>query len=330
MNNVSFSYPIFLWALIVVIPLMIFLLRKDKNKFASIKYSNLQQLKTSSSTWRVRLRNIPDYLRILVVVLLLVAAARPHFSLSKDDKSIEGIDIIMALDVSPSMLAEDFKPNRLESAKKVAAEFISNRKNDEIGLVVFSGEAFTQCPPTIDHNVLLELLKQTKSGDLQDGTAIGDGLTTAINRIKDSKAKSKVIILITDGDNNAGQIDPLQAASIAKEYKIRVYTIGVGKIGQAPFPIQTPFGKQYQQMDVKIDEGLLTSIANTTGAKYFRSTKNESLQEIFKEIDSMEKSIINLSVYNEKKDVGHRFAFVGLVLLLLETILRYTVLKRNY
>lgn len=330
MNSISFSYPVFLWALIVVIPLMVLLFRKDKNKFASIKYSNIEQLKTSSPTWRVRLRNIPDYLRILVVVLLLVAVARPHFSLSKDDKSIEGIDIIMALDVSPSMLAEDFKPNRLESAKKVAAEFISNRKNDEMGLVVFSGEAFTQCPPTIDHNVLLELLKQTKSGDLQDGTAIGDGLTTAINRIKDSKAKSKAIILITDGDNNAGQIDPLQAASIAKEYKIRIYTIGVGRIGQAPFPIQTPFGKQYQQMDVKIDEGLLTSIANTTGAKYFRSTKNESLQEIFKEIDSMEKSIINLSVYNEKKDVGHQFALVGLVLLLLEAILRYAVLKRNY
>lgn len=330
MNNISFSYPVFLWAIIVVVPLMIFIIRKDKQRFAPIKYSNLEQLSQRSKTWRIRLGNIPDILRIIVVVLLLVATARPHVSLSKDDKSVEGIDIIMALDVSPSMLAEDFRPNRLECAKKVAANFIQNRKSDEIGLVVFSGEAFTQCPPTIDHNVLLELLKQTKSGDLQDGTAIGDGLTTAINRIKDSKAKSKAIILITDGDNNAGQIDPLQAASIAKQYNIRVYTIGVGKIGQAPFPVQTPFGRQYQQIDVKIDEGLLTSIANTTGAKYFRSTKNSSLEEIFKEIDSMEKSIINLSVYNQKKDVGFNFAYAALIILLLETVLRYMVFKRNY
>ncbi len=330
MNNISFSYPIFLWAIIVVVPLMIFIIRKDKQRFAPIKYSNLEQLSQRSKTWRIRLGNIPDILRIIVVVLLLVATARPHVSLSKDDKSLEGIDIIMALDVSPSMLAEDFRPNRLECAKKVAANFIQNRKSDEIGLVVFSGEAFTQCPPTIDHNVLLELLKQTKSGDLQDGTAIGDGLTTAINRIKDSKAKSKAIILITDGDNNAGQIDPLQAASIAKQYNIRVYTIGVGKIGQAPFPVQTPFGRQYQQIDVKIDEGLLTSIAKTTGAKYFRSTKNSSLEEIFKEIDSMEKSIINLSVYNQKKDVGFNFAYAALIILLLETVLRYMVFKRNY
>lgn len=330
MNNISFSYPIFLWAIIVVVPLMIFIIRKDKQRFAPIKYSNLEQLSQRSKTWRIRFGNIPDILRIIVVILLLVATARPHVSLSKDDKSVEGIDIIMALDVSPSMLAEDFRPNRLECAKKVAANFIQNRKSDEIGLVVFSGEAFTQCPPTIDHNVLLELLKQTKSGDLQDGTAIGDGLTTAINRIKDSKAKSKAIILITDGDNNAGQIDPLQAASIAKQYNIRVYTIGVGKIGQAPFPVQTPFGRQYQQIDVKIDEGLLTSIANTTGAKYFRSTKNSSLEEIFKEIDSMEKSIINLSVYNQKKDVGFNFAYAALIILLLETVLRYMVFKRNY
>ncbi|MGP1515343.1 MAG: vWA domain-containing protein [Bacteroidales bacterium] len=330
MNNISFSYPFFLWMTVIILPLVVFILRKDRQRFAPIKYSNLQQAIASVKTWRVRFRNIPDYLRIVVVLLLLIAAARPHFSLSKDDKSIEGVDIIVTLDISPSMLAEDFKPNRLESAKKVAAEFISNRKNDEIGLVVFSGEAFTQCPPTIDHSVLLDLLQQTKSGDLQDGTAIGDGLTTAINRIKDSKAKSKAIILITDGDNNSGQVDPLQAASFAKHYNIRVYTIGIGKIGQAPFPVQTPFGKQYQQMDVKIDEGLLKNIATATGAKYFRSTKNSSLEEIFKEIDSMEKSIINLSVYNQKQDVGYRFVFIALLVLIMETVLRYVILKRNY
>lgn len=330
MSSISFTYPAFLWALIAVIPLMIFIIRKDKQRFAPVKYSDTNQFAGISPTWRVRLRNVADYLRIIAVVLLLIAAARPHFSLSKDDKSIEGIDIIMALDVSPSMLAQDFKPNRLESAKQVTADFIRNRKNDEIGLVVFSGEAFTQCPPTIDHNVLLELLKQTKSGELQDGTAIGDGLTTAINRIKDSKAKSKAVILVTDGDNNAGQIDPLQAASIAKQFGIRVYTIGIGKNGTAPFPVQTPMGTQLTQMEFKIDEALLKAIAETTGAKYYRPTKKSSLEEVFKDIDSMEKSIINLSVYNEKKDVGFKFALAALIVLLTEIILNYCVFKRNY
>ena len=330
MNNISFSYPIFLWALIVVIPLMIFILRKDKKRFAPIKYSNLQQLALSTKTWRIRVKNVPDYLRIIAVVLLLVAASRPHISLSKDDKNIEGIDIVLALDVSPSMLAIDFKPNRLESAKTVATEFINNRKNDEIGLIVFSGEAFTQCPPTIDHNVLLELLAQTKSGELQDGTAIGDGLVTAINRIKDTKAKSKAIILITDGDNNAGQIDPLQAAGFAKEFGIRVYTIGIGSTGMTQIPVQTPFGKQYQPIESRIDESLLNNIAKTTGGKYFRSTKKSSLEQVFKDIDSMEKSIINVSIYNQKEDVGFKLALIAMFILLAEIILKYTVLKRNY
>lgn len=330
MHNLSFSYPIFLWAIILVIPIAIFLFKRENQRFAHVKYSNLNQLSGAKKTWRLRLRRIPDYLRIVVIILLCIAAARPHFSLSKNNKSIEGIDLVIALDVSPSMLAEDFKPNRLEAAKKVAKDFITNRVNDEIGLVVFSGEAFTQCPPTIDHDVLLTLLKETKSGELEDGTAIGDGLTTAVNRIANSKAKSKVIILITDGVNNAGQIDPLQAASFAKKYGIRVYTIGVGTQGMAPYPLQTPFGKQYQQMQVEIDEALLKNIATQTGAQYFRSTKNASLENIFKEIDKMEKSIINVSLYNQTEDMGHKVALIAVFVLLLEIILNYCVLRRNY
>lgn len=330
MNNISFSYPWFLWLLLILIPIIFFILKKEKKKYASIHHSCIEQFARQKRTWRIKLRMIPDYIRILIIVILCIAAARPHFMLSKDDKSIEGIDLVLALDVSPSMLAEDFKPNRLECAKKVATQFIDNRKNDEIGLVVFSGEAFTQCPPTIDHDVLLSLLNNTKSGDLLDGTAIGDGLTTAVNRIKDSKAKSKVIILITDGVNNSGQIDPLQAASFAKQYGIRVYTVGIGTQGLAPYPVQTPIGKRYEQLPAEIDEQLLKSIAQTTSAKYFRSTKNASLKSIFKEIDSMEKSIINVSLYNQKKDVGDKFALCALVLLIIECILRYGILKRNY
>ncbi len=330
MRNLSFTYPWILCLLILLVPLVIFLFKKEKQRYASVKYSWLKQFDKQQKTLALRLRLVPDVLRVLVLVLLIMAVARPHFSLSKDDKSIEGIDIVMALDVSPSMLAEDFKPNRLEAAKKVAKQFIDNRKNDQIGLVVFSGEAFTQCPPTIDHSVLLNILHDTQRGELQDGTAIGDGLTTAINRLRNSKAKSKVIILITDGVNNAGQMDPLQAASIAKQFGIRVYTIGIGTKGLAPYPVQTPFGKRYEKLQADIDEPLLKNIAGTTSAQYFRSTKNSSLENIFKEIDSMEKSIINVSLYNQTKNVGDRFALAAVLILLVECVFRYLILKRNY
>lgn len=330
MRSLSFTYPWVLVLLVLLVPLVVFLFKKEKQRYASVKYSWLKQLANQPKTWSIRLRLLPDILRVVVLVLLIIAIARPHFSLSKDDKSVEGIDIVMALDVSPSMLAEDFKPNRLEAAKKVAKQFIDDRKNDQIGLVIFSGEAFTQCPPTIDHDVLLNILHDTQRGNLQDGTAIGDGLTTAINRLRNSKAKSKVIILITDGVNNVGQMDPLQAASIAKQFNIRVYTIGIGSNGLAPFPVQTPFGKRYEQLPANIDESLLKSIAKTTSAQYFRSTKNSSLENIFKEIDSMEKSIINVSLYSQTKDVGDRFAWAAMWVLLFECVLRYLILKRNY
>ncbi len=328
-SNISFQYPYLLF-LLLLLPLMFIYQRYyDKRRATTIVYSDVSQFSTARKTLKLRIRKMPDYLRMLAVALIIISIARPQLSSATDEKSIEGIDIVLALDVSTSMLAEDFKPNRLESAKKVAKEFIENRKSDNIGIVVFAGEAYTKCPSTIDHKVLLELLSSTESGQIDDGTAIGDGLATAINRVKDTKTKSKVIILITDGVNNMGAIDPITAASIAKEYNIRIYTIGIGKQGYAPYPYHTPFGKQYQNVEVKIDEELLKEVATTTGGQYFRSTKNSSLQEIFKEIDKMEKTKIDVSLYKHTKDIGGSFILVVLIILVLEMLLRKSYLRTN-
>lgn len=327
---ISFSYPYLLFLLVAIPFLIYFIIKKDKQRHAFIKYSDFTQISKAKKTWKVRLRLLPDWLRIVVFALLIIAIARPHSSLSKHNKDIMGIDIVLALDVSPSMLAEDFKPNRLECAKEVAKDFIQNRKTDEIGLVVFSGEAFTQCPPTIDHNVLIDLLSTTKTGELADGTAIGDGLSVSVNRIKDSKAKSKTIILITDGVNNTGQIDPESAALFAKKYGIRVYTIGIGSEGKAMISIPTPQGVQRQTIDAQIDEALLKKIADETGGKYFRSKKNSSLKDIFEEIDKMEKSIISVSSYEQNNDIGDLLVYYALILLLIECVLRYGVIRIKY
>ncbi|MDD2530408.1 MAG: VWA domain-containing protein [Bacteroidales bacterium] len=325
----GFEYPYFL-LLLVIIPLLIaFQIFYDKKQYSNIHYSQLTPFEGYSKSWRVKLRLLPNYLRYLVLALLIIAIARPQSYLSKDEMNIEGVDIVVALDISGSMLAEDFKPNRLEAAKDVAKDFMQGRQTDNIGLVVFSGEAFTQCPPTTDHRMLLELTSKVESGIIEDGTAIGDGLATAINRMKDTKTKSKTIILLTDGVNNMGAIDPLTAAEIAKDYKMRVYTIGIGKIGMAPYPFQTPFGKQYQNVEVNIDEPLLKEISNITGGKYFRSTDKNSLQTIFKEIDSMEKSIIDVSYYKLKKDLALPFLIGALLVLIAEVLLRRTILRTN-
>ncbi len=329
MNQITFEYPYLLF-LLLLIPLMIlFRYFFDKRIHADITYSDTEQFLGARKTLRLRLRHLPDWLRYMAVAILIVAVARPQTHFSRNESSVEGIDIVFALDVSTSMLAEDFKPNRLESAKEVTQRFIEARKSDNMGIVVFAGEAYTKCPSTIDHDILLKLLSSVESGQIDDGTAIGDGLATAINRIKDSKSKSKVIILITDGVNNMGAIDPLTAATIAKDYGIRVYTIGIGKMGYAPYPYQTPFGKQYQNVEVKIDEALLQQVAKTTGGKYFRSTKNSSLKSIFDEIDSMEKSKIDVAYYKQYTDVGQHFILVALALLVLELILRKTYLRTN-
>ena len=325
----GFEYPYFLLLLLIIPLLIVFQIFYDKKQYPNIHYSQLSPFESFTKSWKVKLRLLPNYLRYLVLTLLIIAIARPQSYLSKDEMNVEGVDIVVALDISGSMLAEDFKPNRLEAAKEVAKDFMQGRLTDNIGLVVFSGEAFTQCPPTTDHRMLLELTSKVESGIIEDGTAIGDGLATAINRMKDTKTKSKTIILLTDGVNNMGAIDPLTAAEIAKEHNIRVYTIGIGKIGMAPYPFQTPFGKQYQNVEVNIDEPLLKDIAKVTGGKYFRSTDKNSLQTIFKEIDNMEKSIIDVSSYKMKKDRALPFLIAALLFLIAEVLLRKTILRTN-
>jgi len=263
----------------------------------------------------------------LAITILIIVLARPHSSNSWKNISTKGIDIILDMDISGSMLAQDFKPDRLEAAKEVATEFINGRPNDRIGLVVFSGESFTQCPLTTDHASVINLMKDIKSGMIEDGTAIGEGLANGISRLKDSPAKSKVLILLTDGVNNMGSIDPYTAAEIAKTFNIRVYTIGIGSLGTAPYPVQTPFGMQYQQMKVEIDEGLLQKISDETGGKYFRATNKQKLEDIYKEIDKLEKSKIKVKEYRKKNDEYLWWGIVAILLLILEGILRYTVFK---
>ena len=264
---------------------------------------------------------------MVAVALLIVILARPQSTNSWSNSSTEGIDIMLAMDISGSMLAQDLKPNRLEAAKDVAASFINGRPNDNIGLVVFSAESFTQCPLTTDHTVLLNLFKDIQSGMIQDGTAIGLGLANAESRIKDSHAKSKVIILLTDGSNNAGEIAPVTAAEIAKTFGVRVYTIGVGTKGMAPYPFQTAFGVQYQNIPVEIDEATLKQIASTTGGQYFRATDNASLKEIYSEIDQMEKTKISVQEYSKKQEEYKNWALLVFALLLVEILLRNTLLR---
>jgi len=264
---------------------------------------------------------------VLAIGLVVIALARPQNINSWEETETEGIEIIMALDVSGSMLAQDLKPDRLEAAKKVAAEFITDREKDNIGLVIFAGESFTQCPLTTDHGVLLNLLNEVKYGMIEDGTAIGLGLANGVNRLKDSQAKSKVIILLTDGTNNRGQIAPLTAAELAKTYGIRVYTIGAGTRGTAPTPVMTPYGQRIQNMPVDIDERTLTEIAAITGGEYFRATDNESLRDIYSQIDQMEKTLIRMNQVTKKQELYLPFALLALGLVLVELILRRTLLR---
>ncbi|OGV95464.1 MAG: aerotolerance regulator BatA, partial [Melioribacter sp. RIFOXYB12_FULL_38_5] len=257
-----------------------------------------------------------------------IAAARPQSFSSGENFYTEGIDIAMVLDISGSMLAEDFKPNRLEAAKKVIDEFIKGRTVDKIGLVIFSGESFTQCPLTIDYSVLRNLLKDIQMGMIEDGTAIGNAIANGVNRLKDSKAKSKVMILLTDGVNNAGHIDPLTAAQIAQKFGIRIYAIGVGTMGQAPYPFQTPFGIRYQMVPVEIDENILKQIASATGGKYFRATNNRKLAQIYDEIDHLEKTRVEVTSYRHARELYFGWALAGLLLLFVEVALSKTYLKR--
>lgn len=323
-----FANPTYLYLLLLLIPLIGWYIYKLSKSQASLQVSSSEVFELpEAKSWKVYLRHLPFVFRIVAVALLIVVLARPQSTNSWQNSSTEGIDIMLAMDISTSMLAEDLKPNRLEASKDVASSFINGRQNDNIGLVVFAAESFTQCPLTIDHTVLLNLFKDVQPGVIQDGTAIGLGLANAVSRIKDSQAKSKVIILLTDGVNNTGEIAPVTAAEIAKTFGVRVYTIGVGTQGEAPYPIPTAFGVQYQNIPVEIDEAVLKQIAATTGGQYFRATDNASLKEIYSEIDKMEKTKISVQEFSKKQEEYKKWAILIFVLLLLELFLRNTVLK---
>jgi Ca-activated chloride channel family protein len=327
MHNIVFENGWFLWFLLVI-PLMVahYIWRQGKAN-APAKLSTAGFLADGRKTFRHYLRHVLFAMRMAALALVTVVIARPQNVDRWQSSTTEGIDIVMALDVSGSMLARDFSPDRLEASKNVATEFISGRPYDRIGLTVFSGESFTQCPLTTDHAVLINLLRDVKSGIIEDGTAIGVGLATAINRIKDSDAISKVIILLTDGVNNRGSIDPMTAAEIAKRFGIRVYTIGVGSRGYADYPVQTPFGTRYQKMQVEIDEALLQQIAELTGGHYFRAVDNTSLQQVYGEIDKLEKSKIETREHSKRDEVFMSWAMAALVLIGIELLLRYLFMK---
>ena len=322
-SSITFATPGYFWALILVPILIVWYVLRYRNQKPALQFSSISLLRNNRKTLRQRLYPLLFALRLVALICLIVAMARPQSKLSRQEMKVEGIDIVLAMDVSGSMLAEDFKPNRLEAAKKVAEDFIKGRNSDRIGLVEFAGEAFTQTPLTIDHNVLLSQLSKVKSGVIEDGTALGDGLATAINRVKDSKAQSKVIILLTDGVNNQGSVDPKSAAEIAALYGIRLYTIGLGTRGMAPYPFRTPFGGvQYQNVPVEIDEALMTEMAESTnGGQYFRATNKKSLENIFSEIDKMEKTKIDVTQYNQTKEEYLPFLIIAVLSLVLEIIL---------
>ena len=328
LKSLTFAQPYwFLLSAIIPILIVLYVVRRNKQQ-ASLQLSDTTWLDLNTSkSFRQQLIFLPFALRMLAFVFLIVVMARPQSSLQRKKVNVEGIDIIMALDVSGSMRAMDLKPNRLDAAKKVAQTFIDGRQNDRIGLVIFSGEAFTQCPLTTDHKVLKDLFKPIHSGMIEDGTAIGDGLATAINRIKDSEAISRVIILLTDGVQNRGSIDPVSAAEIAKTFGIRVYTIGVGSKGNAPMPVQTAFGEQIVNVPVQIDEDILKKVALATDGKYFRATSNNSLKEVYSEIDQLEKSKIDVDIFQNKYEEFLPFALIALGLFLLELFLRLSIFR---
>ncbi len=327
MEDITFASPGFFILFTLFVPLIIWYIFQWKTSNPSLQYSNMSSLEGAGNTYKHLLMHIPFVARLAGLSLLIVALARPQSSDNWQKVTTEGIDIMLAVDVSSSMLAQDFEPNRLEASKNVAIQFITGRPLDRMGLVVFSGESFTQCPLTTDHAVLINLFKDVRSGLIEDGTAIGLGLGTAVSRLKDSDAKSKVVILLTDGVNNSGEIAPLTAAEIAKTYGIRVYTVGVGTLGQAKYPFQTPFGIQYQMIDVEIDEEVLQKIAETTDGQYFRATNNDKLKEIYQEIDKLEKTKMKVKEFSNKEEEYFIFALFGAILLLIDFLLKQTVLR---
>lgn len=323
----TYQNPEMFYLLLGLIPMVLWYVFRYKRNTASIQVSSTAPLLRSPLTARHILRHLPFVLQLAAMSLFIVVLARPQSSTRWENTTTEGIDIVITLDISTSMLAMDFQPNRLEAAKKVAMEFISGREYDRMGLVVFAGEAFTQVPLTTDRAVLLNMFSGIKTGLIEDGTAIGNGLATAVARLKDSDAISRVIILLSDGENNRGEIAPITAAEIARTFGIRVYTVGVGTIGMAPYPVQTPFGTQIRDMEVRIDEDMLRQIANITGGQYFRATNNLKLAEIYKEIDQLEKSKIEVKEYSRRAEEFMPFALAGLIFLIASLVLRTTLFR---
>ena len=324
----QFADKEYLFLLLLIVPYILWYVLKHHSLYASLRMPGRQSFMQMKPTLRTYFVHAPFLLRILSFVLLVLILARPQYSNSWQDRETEGIDIMLAIDVSTSMLAEDLHPNRVEAAKKVAAEFIGGRPNDNIGLTLFEGEAFTQCPLTLDHPVLMSFLSQIRCGILENGTAVGMGIVNAVSKLKDSKAKSKVVILLTDGTNNMGDISPLTAADIAKSLGIRIYTIGVGTNGMAPYPMATAGGIQYMNVPVEIDEKTLRTIAETTGGSYYRATSTEKLQDVYRQIDRLERTKMRVNSYSKREEAFLPFALLLVAVLILESLLRLTLLRR--
>lgn len=323
-----FEYPALLWLLLLLFPIVaIYIYREYKGLRPWLKVSTIMPISTKGGGIRRALRHIPFILTCVAIAAMVLAIARPRSSSTFEHVDTEGIDIILALDVSTSMLARDFTPDRINAAKDIAIRFVAERPSDRIGVVVFAGESYTQCPVTTDRATLINLIKEIECGLIEDGTAIGNGLATAVARLKDSDAKSKVIILLTDGVNNSGEISPKMAAEIAKTYGIRVYTIGVGAMGTAPYPYMTPYGPQLVNVEVQIDESLLKEIAQGTDGKYFRATDNTKLLEIYGEINKMEKNKVQVDSFPLYKELYMPFALAALLALALGLVLKLFVIK---
>lgn len=329
----EFANKEYLFLLLLIIPYLLWYLMYRKKSEPTMRISDTFAYRYAPKSWKVRLMPLQVALRVVAFAMLVVTLARPQTQNSWKNKSVEGIDIMLAIDVSTSMLAEDLKPNRLEAAKQVASEFISGRPNDNIGLTIFAGEAFTQCPMTTDHASLLNLLHNVRTdiaarGLIQDGTAIGMGLANAVSRLKDSKAKSKVVILLTDGSNNMGDLSPMTSAEIAKSFGIRVYTVGVGTNKVAPYPMPVAGGVQYVNIPVEIDTKTLGDIAAATNGDFYRATNTSELHNIYKEIDKLEKSKLNVTEFSRRYDNFLPFAAIAALALLLELLFRITVFRR--
>lgn len=329
MDNIVFANKEYLWLLTVIVPIIAWYIWRQASSFGSLELSSLKAFDNTSNAWRYRFRHFLFALRMLALAALIIAFARPQSTDRWEERDVEGVDIVLALDISGSMLAEDFKPNRIEAAKTIGMEFIASRPEDRFGLVIYAGESFTQCPLTLDHAILMNLFSQVTDGMIEDGTAIGSGIATSVNRLKNSDAESKIIILLTDGVNNRGVVAPKAAAEIAQSYGIRIYGIGIGTIGKAPFPFRTPRGIQYQMVDVEIDEELLKDIADMTGGKYFRATDEDGLRQIYREIDEMEKTKLEVTMFSKPKEEFFWLLVIAASLLFIDKLLGLTIFRNT-